>query len=62
MPRRRRAVVLDKPAGSLRDRSERQRKADEDDEQFLEAEIDDRRVVCPKAQNERFLAWQSMRL
>ena len=51
---RRRAVVLDKPVGSLRNRNERQGKADKDDELFLEAEIDDRRVVSQKAQDERF--------
>lgn len=62
MPRRRYAVVHGKPVAGLRDRSERQRKADEDDERFLEANISDKREVCDLAQEQRVRAWQSMRL
>ncbi|KAL2260128.1 hypothetical protein VTK26DRAFT_5967 [Humicola hyalothermophila] len=62
MSRRRGAIVLDKPVAGLRDRSERQRKADEDDELFLETNIDDKREVCSKSQEERVRGWQSMRL
>ncbi|KAL2173626.1 uncharacterized protein P884DRAFT_317519 [Thermothelomyces heterothallicus CBS 202.75] len=61
MSRRRRAIVLDKLA-SLRSRNERQRKADEDDELFLDAEFDDRREICQKEQEERTRARQSIRL
>jgi len=51
---RRRAIVLDKPAYS-HDRAERQRRADQDDDLFLDTELDDRRqLVCPKEQDERF--------
>ncbi|KAK4237692.1 hypothetical protein C8A03DRAFT_34311, partial [Achaetomium macrosporum] len=58
---KRRAIVIDKPAG-FDDRNERQRKGDEDDELFLDAEINDRREVCLTAQEERFRAWQSMKV
>jgi hypothetical protein len=51
---RRRAIVLDNPVYS-RDRTERQRRADQDDDVFLDAELNDgRRLVCPKEQEERF--------
>ncbi|KAL2139235.1 hypothetical protein VTI28DRAFT_5495 [Corynascus sepedonium] len=60
MFRRRRAVIIDKPGFSLRDRNERQRKADEDDELFHDADNNDKRVVNKKAQEERICAWQSM--
>ncbi|KAL2260271.1 hypothetical protein VTK26DRAFT_5757 [Humicola hyalothermophila] len=41
---KRRAIALDKPAG-FNDRKERQRKADGDDELFLDAKINDRREL-----------------
>ncbi|KAL2138139.1 hypothetical protein VTI28DRAFT_7389 [Corynascus sepedonium] len=41
MSRRRGAIVLNKPAAGLRDLSERQRKADEDNELFLDSNIED---------------------
>ncbi|KAK4248639.1 hypothetical protein C7999DRAFT_30873 [Corynascus novoguineensis] len=62
MSRRRGAVVLNKPAAGLRDLSERQRRADEDDELFLDTNIEDEREVCERSKEERFRAWQSMRL
>ncbi len=58
---RRRVVVLDKPASS-RDQDARQRNADQDDEVFLETEINDKREVCARAQEARVCAWQSMKL
>ncbi len=58
---RRRAVVVDKPAYS-RDRGERQQRADQDDELFVDADLNDRRVVCPRGQEERFRSWQAMQL
>ncbi|KAK3900715.1 hypothetical protein C8A05DRAFT_35625, partial [Staphylotrichum tortipilum] len=59
---RRRVLVLDKPAYP-RDRAERQRRADQDEERFLDPELDDgRRLVCPKEQEERFRSWQAMEL
>ncbi|KAK4251741.1 hypothetical protein C7999DRAFT_27819 [Corynascus novoguineensis] len=48
MSRRRGAVVLNKPAAVLRDLSERQRKADEDDELFLDSNIEDESVETYK--------------
>ncbi|KAK3896625.1 hypothetical protein C8A05DRAFT_39823, partial [Staphylotrichum tortipilum] len=57
---RRRAVVLDKPAYS-RDRGERQRRADQDDELFLDADLNNGREVGPRLQ-ERVRSWQAMQL
>ena len=58
---RRRVVVLDKPV-HLRDQSERQRKADQDDEVFLDTEINDRRQVCARLQEWRLCSWQVRKL
>lgn len=62
MFRRRRTVIIDKPGLSLRDRNERQQKADEDDELFRDADHNNESVVNKKAQGERICPWQSMEL
>ncbi|KAK3371852.1 hypothetical protein B0T24DRAFT_339570 [Lasiosphaeria ovina] len=58
---RRPVIVLSKPI-KLRDHKERQRKADEDDELLVDDNIDSKRKVCFRLQEERFRAWQTMRL
>jgi hypothetical protein len=59
MPRH--VLVIDKPVTHLlNDRDARQRKADEDDNVFLTADFDGKRIVCPKEENTRVCAWQSM--
>ncbi|KAK4099790.1 hypothetical protein N658DRAFT_487380 [Parathielavia hyrcaniae] len=60
MPQRR-GVVLDRPA-SVGNRTEWQRRVEEDGELLLDGELDDTRVVCRKEQEERVRAWQLMRL